>query len=453
MSGVVEDVVEEVKGFLRSHRFGDARRVVEKLRPQDLLDVINRLDSSDRAKLLSLVPTSHLACILARLSDDVLYQLIVLKGVSKIARIMSDMPPDEIADVLERLPYRVRNQVLSLLPPWKIKEVVELMKYPPESAGGLMTTRIPVFHRDKTVGQVLEEYSIKYQLGLYDKLNYVYIVDGDGRLVGWIDVRSLMTKPRGKKVGEIAEKPPVTVSTYTDREEVARLVVKYDLTELPVLDTSGRLVGAITVDDIIDVIVAESGEDLLKFGGFIEAVKGSYLTAKPLELARRRALWLIVLYMLESVTVTVISRFEDILASIIALSFFIPLLIDTGGNTGSQSATMVIRSLAIGEARPADITRIVLKELATSTVLALIMAPIGFTIAYTISQSTLVALTVSLALSTTIVVASLLGVLLPFTALLLKIDPALVSAPLITTIADVVGITLYFTIAIHLLKL
>ncbi|WFO74678.1 magnesium transporter [Desulfurococcaceae archaeon MEX13E-LK6-19] len=449
----IEDIIERIEEFLEEHRVDDVRRIIDEIEPQDLLDILARLDTEKRRKLLSLIPSSYFVQILSRLPDDVLYELILLKGASKLARILSDMHPDEIADVLMRLPSKIRNQILSLLPPWKITEVSELMKYPQESAGGVMTTRVPIFHKDETVGTVLEKYSIKYQLGLYDKLNYVYVVDDEGKLVGWVDIRTLMTKPRDKKIGEIAQEPPATVNVLTDREEAARLVVKYDLTEIPVVDDEGRLVGVITVDDIIDVIVAESTEDLLKFGGLLEAVKGSYLTARAIELARRRATWLIVLYMLESITVSVISRFESVLASVIALSFFIPLLTDTGGNTGSQSATLVIRSLATGEARISDFFRIIVKELSASSILAMIMAPIGFGIAYAISLNLMVALTVALALSVIIVVASMLGVLLPFIAVMFKLDPALISAPLITTVADITGITLYFTIAIYLMGL
>ena len=217
------------------------------------------------------------------------------------------------------------------------------------------------------------------------------------------------------------------------------------------VDDQDRILGAITVDDIIDVIVAESTEDILKFGGLIETVKGSYLTAKITDLVKRRATWLIILYILESITVTVISRFEAMIASVVALSFFIPLLTDTGGNTGSQAATLVIRSLATGEARPGDFARIIIKELISSSLLAVIVAPIGFTISYAISLNFPVAVTVSIALASIVVIASLMGVILPFIALLIKSDPAVVSAPLITTVADITGITLYFTIASYLI--
>ncbi len=449
----IDYLVDEISEYIEKHDINGLRNLIKSIRPQDLVDVVERLDSSERRLVLGLIPSDYYVEILRRLPEDILYEVVVSKGVSKIARIMSDMQPDEIADILEKLPLQIRRRVLALLPPWKINEVTMLMKYPPESAGGVMTTRIPVFGVSERVGNVLEEYTVKYQLGLYDKLNYIYVVDKDGKLVGWIEFRNLITAPRDKELKEIVQPCPAKVHVLADREEAARLVIKYDLVEIPVVDDEGKLLGAITVDDIIDVIVAESTEDILKFGGIIKAIKGSYLTAKITELVKRRAIWLIILYMLESITITVISRFETLLASVVALSFFIPLLTDTGGNTGSQSATLVIRSLATGEARVSDFIRIFFKELAASSLLALIISPIGFVIAYTISHQILIALTVSIALGVIIVIASLVGITLPFIALLFKFDPAVISAPLITTVADVTGITLYFTIASYLLHI
>ena len=381
----IEELIERIEDLLEEHRIDEIRDLVNRIRPQDIIDILERLDADSRRKFLSLIPSHYYIEMLSKLSDDTLYEAVIVKGVSKIARILADMPPDEIADILERLPVKTRRQVLALLPPWKMTEVVELMKYPPESAGGVMTTRIPVFSKEETVGRALEKYVIKYQLGLYDKVNNAYIVDSHGRLVGVVDLRTLMMVPKNKKIGDIAQPPPVKVHVLADREEAARLVVKYDLMEIPVVDDQDRILGAITVDDIIDVIVAESTEDILKFGGLIETVKGSYLTAKITDLVKRRATWLIILYILESITVTVISRFEAMIASVVALSFFIPLLTDTGGNTGSQAATLVIRSLATGEARPGDFTRIIIKELISSSLLAVIVAPIGFTISYALS--------------------------------------------------------------------
>ncbi len=448
----IEDVIDTIESLIEERRIEDLRRLVLEMKPQDLVDIIERLDSEYRRILIGVIPGNYYADILPKLSPELLYEVVMIKGISKVARAIGEMQPDVIADILEKLPVKIRRHIIAHLPPWKVDEVAELLKYPPESAGGVMTTRIPVFPADKTVEKVLEEYLIKYQLGLYDRLQYIYVVEPDGRLIGWVDLKTLMASPRSRRLKDIVQKVPAKVHVLADREEAARLVVKYDLTEIPVVDDDGRLVGAITVDDIIDVIVAESTEDILKFGGLWESVRGSYVTARAIELAKRRATWLILLYILESITVSVISMFESVISSLVALSFFIPLLTDTGGNAGSQAATLVIRSLATGEAKPYDFLRIVLKEISSSALLALMVAPVGFLIAYLISRSLLIALIVSLALPFIVVVASLMGVILPFIAMVIKADPAVISAPLITTVSDVVGLSIYFTIATVLMK-
>ncbi len=448
----IEEIVETIEELIDKHRMDDLRKYVLGLKPQDLVDVLERLDSSYRRKLIGVIPGNYYIDILPRLSEDLLYEVVMIKGVSKVARAIAEMQPDVIADILEKLPVRIRRQVIALLPPWKVEEVAEILKYPPESAGGVMTTRIPVFSADETVGKALEKYLIKYQLGLYDRLEYVYVVESDGGLIGWIDLKKLMASPKDKLLREIVQPVPAKVHVLADREEAARLVIKYDLTEIPVVDEHGRLLGAITVDDIIDVIVAESTEDILKFGGIGETVRGSYLTARVTELARRRATWLIILYLLESITVSVISSFEHVISSFVALSFFIPLLTATGGNAGSQAATLVIRSLATGEAHPHDFLRILGKELISSTLLAFTVAPVGFLVALAISHKLLIAFIVALALPFIVVVASLMGVLLPFIAMVIKADPAVISAPLISTISDITGLTIYFTIATLLLQ-
>ena len=443
----IEEIVEIVTTLVEQQRIYEAVKVMLSIEPHDLIDVLDRLENSVRRKIISAVPLSHIASILARLPDELLYEIVISRGLSEFTRILIDVPPDDAADVLQKLPSRIRNQILNLLPPWKAEEVTKLLRYPPESAGGVMTTRVPVFSYRERIGKVIEKYVTKYQLGLYDKHSYVYGVDDEQRLVGWIDVKSLLTAPRDKLLGDVLTKPPAVVRAEADREEAARLVLKYDLLEIPVIDSEGRFLGAITIDDLLDVMVAELTEDLLKFGGYLNVIRGRYLGAKTIELVRKRIPWLLILYVLESITASIINAFSSIIASVAVLAAFIPLLTDTGGNVGSQTATLVIRSLAIGEARSRDIVRILSKELQTACILALLLAPVGFLVAMLVSRELLIALTVMFALMSIIIASSAIGSLLPFVALLLKSDPAVVSSPFLTTLADVVGLMMYFIIA------
>jgi len=443
----IEEIVNTVSMLVEQQRIYEAVKVVLSIEPHDLIDVLDRLENSVRRKIISAVPLTHIASVLARLPDELLYEIVISRGLSEFTRVLIDVPPDDVADILQKLPSRIRSQILNLLPPWKAEEVTKLLRYSPESAGGIMTTRVPVFNHRERIDKVIEKYVTKYQLGLYDKHSYVYGVDDEQRLVGWIDVKSLLTAPRDKLLGEVLTKPPAVVKAEADREEAARLVLKYDLLEIPVVDAEGRFLGAITIDDLLDVMVAELTEDLLKFGGYLNVIRGRYLGAKTIELVRKRIPWLLILYALESITASIINAFSSIIASVAALAAFIPLLTDTGGNVGSQTATLVIRSLAIGEARSRDIIRILSKELQTACILALLLAPVGFLVAMLVSRELLIALTVMFALMSIIIASSIIGSLLPFVALLLKSDPAVVSSPFLTTLADVVGLVMYFIIA------
>ncbi len=444
----LERVLEEVREELE--KSAGYPRILASLRPQDLIDVLERLDSDERRRLAVLIPDNVYVEIISRLPQQVLLDIIKVIGPARLARIVVDLPPDEVADILVKLPPTYRRALLKELPLWKLEEVKPLLAYPPESAGGVMTTRIPVFHYEQLIDEAVKEFVIRLKFEEYETSRYIYVIDDDGKLVGVIDVKVFLTSPRNKKLKEIMTRNFVAVRADMDQEEVIKLVVKYDLDEVPVVDESGKLLGAISADDLMDVIVAEASEDIVKFGG-MPKIREPYLTARVIELVKKRAVWLIFLYLTEAVTISILSFYEKVLASVIALSFFIPLLTDTGGNAGSQSATLVIRSLATGEIRFSDIPRIIIKESSTSILLGLILSPLAFTISYSIAHNINVSTVVSLAIILVVFVASMIGALLPLIAARIGIDPAVISAPLITTIADSIGLTLYFTLAIILL--
>ncbi len=446
----IEEIIDELKEELA--RGVGVPRALRRLSPPDIIDVLERISSEERRKLLALLPDDVLVEIVSKLPQQVLIDLTKVVSPSRLARIAIDLPSDELADLILRLPPSSRRALLKELPLWKIEEVKPLLAYPPESAGGIMTTRIPVFHLNQTVGEAVKEFVIRSKFEEYETSRYIYVVDDKGRLVGIIDVKTFLTAPRDKKLKDIMNRSFLAVKASTDQEDVIRLVVRYDLDEVPVVDDEGKLLGAISADDLMDVIVSEATEDIVMFGG-IPKIREPYLTARIIELVRKRAVWLVFLYLTEAVTISILSFYEKVLASVIALSFFIPLLTDTGGNAGSQSATLVIRSLATGEVRFSDIPRVVLKESATSLALGLILSPLAFTLSYVIAHNLLVSVVVSLSIVLVVYVASMIGALLPLVASKLGIDPAVISAPLITTIADSIGLTLYFTLAILFLGL
>ncbi|MCI4436832.1 MAG: magnesium transporter, partial [Ignisphaera sp.] len=305
-----------------------------------------------------------------------------------------------------------------------------------------MTTMVPVFPGDITVGEAINQYFEKTRTGAYEPHNYIYVVDSSGKLIGYVELRTLLLKPRNTKLAEIAHPVKAVVNANADREEAARIAVKYDLIEVPVVDDQGRFLGIVTLDDLLDVITSEYQEDLLKYAGIAEAIKGSYVTEKPWRLAIRRIPAIIALYLMDTITGGIVASFTNIIERVAVLAAFMPILADNSGNIGSQSSAIIIRGLVTGELRISrrDTLLILRKEFATTMLMLSILAPVGFAIGLLIpfittlnlGYSLKIATTVTLALIASCYVADLVGAFLPLLLAKLRIDPATASAPLIT---------------------
>jgi len=323
-----------------------------------------------------------------------------------------------------------------------------------------MTPQVPIFSYKLTVGDVIKEYIAKSELGLYDKHFYIYAVDEERRIIGWVDVKTVITKPKDKLLRDVVSKPPVVVNAYSDREEVARVAIKFDLLEVPVVDNEGRLVGIVTLDDVLDVAISEYGEDLLRFGGFVEVIKGRYLAVSTASIVKMRFLPLVWLYIMNTITGGIVASFTEVIERVAVLAAFLPMLSDNSGNVGAQASTFVIRSLAIGEVRPQDFLRVLKKEVTVSLLLISLLTPISFSIAslitylayMTTEYPLIVGIVVSVALMVSTLISDLVGALLPLIASRINIDPASISAPLITTIGDIISATTYFMVATSLLS-
>jgi len=447
----IEELSEKLIAYFESGEIDNVKAILESMDISYIPDLLKRLDPQFRPLIAHFLSNESISKFIDKLEDEILLDFV--KGIppSRLVRIASELPADELADLLIKLPPSTKRLLYRELPYWKIEEVKPLLEYPPETAGGLMTNQIPIFHKDRKVGEALEEFTLTLKFHRYDTSNYLYVVDGKGDFLGWAKVTEAITVPRNKTLNEVIKKPP-TVLPDTDQEEVAKLVARYDLEEIPVVDKKGRLLGAITSDDIIDVIISEASEDIIKFGGTVE-LEHSYLVAKISDLIKSRAIWIILLYILESLTANVLKFFEGELTKVVALSFFIPLLIDSGGNVGSQSATLVIRALALGELTTKDFIKVLFRESLTALGLGALLSPIAFGIAYTVSWDVRISVVVALSIIAVVFLSSLTGGFLPFLARALKLDPAIISAPLITTLSDILGLTLYFVLAMLVLGL
>ena len=384
-------------------------------------------------------------------------------GIDAIAKAITNLPYDEATDIIGKLPYRQRVYILHLLPKDMAIEIERLLKYHPESVGGIMTTQIPIFPMNMVVGEARKIYVEKDTRKLYDKHYYVYVVDDSGRLYGWIDVRSFLTKPANIRLRECVQKPPVTVRAVADRETAARVAIQYDLMEIPVVDNDDKLVGIVTIDDILDVVVNEFSEDLLKYGGILETIRGSYIASAPWRLAVRRFPMIAYLYLMNTITGSITTLFTSVIERIAILAAFLPMLADNSGNIGSQASSLSLRALVLGEIRPSikDFVKVLAKEFIVTSLMLLFLAPISFGIGFSISivggldpsKALAIASIVSLSLIVSCYVSDLIGFLLPLILAKIRIDPATASAPLITTIGDIVTVSTYFILASILIQI
>lgn len=442
--------ISEVVEFIRRERRA-VKTLLKKVEPQDLPRVIERLPKDEGLQLIFLLPDEVIEEFIVDLSTEILKDVVVGMDKNRLIRILTKLPADELSDLISKLPYIYRKSLLSELPVWKLEEIKPLLVYPPDTAGGLMTNKMPVFFMDVEVGKAVEEYNVKTKLEAYDTNHNIYVVNGGGKLLGVVSVKDLLVTPRNKKLKEVMSKPVATVDPYANQEDAAKIIARYDLLELPVVDKDGRLLGVITVDDVVDVIIRAGSEDIEKFGGLIRKVTAPYLAASIAELVKKRVVWLVALCLLESITATILSTFENALAAVVALAFFMPLLCDIGGNVGSQSSSFVIRSLATGDVGIYDVLKVLVKEGLTSLGLGLILSPIVFILGFLITGKLEIAVLLTITLTAIVLVASMLGGLLPMFAAKIGIDPASMSAPLITSIADILGLTLYFTASLLIL--
>jgi magnesium transporter len=459
----VEEVVDLIIELIDRDEVGKAVEIFESLDPPKAMDVILRLGSEYRRKLFAISSLLNIVPVLARLPDEIVFEIASVKGVDDVVKMLVKLHVDEIADILSKLPSRTRVEILKLLPRDIFTEVQKVLKFPPESVGGVMTTQIPVFEADISVGEALDIYIHKARLGLYDKHSYIYVVDKDRKLIGYVDLKTLLVKPRDLKLRDCVEKVRVYIDPFSDREEAAKLAVAYDLVEVPVADLDGKFLGIVSLDDILDVVISEHTEDLLKYGGIVEVIKGSYIAANPFKLALRRIPMIIYLYLINLITGGIVASFEEVIQRVAILAAFMPILADNSGNIGSQASALILRGLVIGEVRVSkgDVVKVLLKEFATTTFMLLFLAPLAFAIGFAIpflsTRNTVfavsIATTVTIALATSCYVADIVGALLPILLAKLRIDPATASAPVVTSIGDIATVLTYFTIASALLHI
>ncbi len=448
--------------------------------PKDLLDRIQlRLDESftgigeavadlpaaDVADLVNQLTLVEAATVMTMLSIPRAVEVSDQPTLRRRSAILEHLEPARAAQILERLSADQRTEILrqmgeherrKLLPKLKAEaraEAEQLLQYRDHTAGGIMTTEFVRLDPSMTVGDALKH--IRSVAREKESIYACYVLEpGTGKLVGSVSLRDLVMAELDRPVTAIMRKKPATVAALDDQESVAAKIAKYNLLAVPVLETDGRVVGFVTVDDVIDVLIEEQTEDMLKMAGVEPgALDKPYFDNPILLVVRKRIGWLLLLFVAETFTGTVLRHFEDELAAVVALSFFIPLLIGTGGNAGSQTVTTIIRSFALGEIRLRDAWRVLGREATTGVVVGLLIGAVAFGRALLWGATMPLAVTVSITVLTICTWSTTVGSLIPLAAERFGIDPTVLSAPLITTLVDATGLVIYFRIAKAVLRL
>ena len=444
-----ERIKARLDALLDAGKKAELRGALTMLNEVDIAEYLQTLDNEKVLMAFRLLPKDISAEVFAYMDDDQRTQLMEALGDQEAMRIIDEMFLDDAVDFLEELPAGVVKRMLANADPARRELLNQFLRYPENSAGRIMTIEYVDLHVGTTVGQAMAE--IRRTAPDKETINTLYILDGRRVLLGTVGLRQLLLADDGKRVEELMNQQVISVRTTDDQELVADAVRKYDLLSIPVVDGENRLVGIVTVDDIVDVIEEENTEDFEKMAAMLPS-DDTYLKTGVLTLARNRLPWLLILMISATFTGSIITHFEDVLQSAaaigVAIVSCIPMLMDTGGNCGAQASTLTIRGLALGEVAPRDIGRVLWKELRVALLLGVVLSLVNFLrIWFLTPYDRDVAFVVSLAMFFTIIIAKAIGCSLPLAAKALRLDPALMASPIITTVVDAASLMILFTIA------
>ena len=439
---ILEHVLEQLRNALERDDLASAANIIEAMRPADQADLFSELEEAQQYALLPQIAPEDSADILEEMDDEAVAELVDALSNETVMRIMDEMEPDEVADLLGDIHPERAEMLLSGLEDHE--EVRPLMIHPDESAGGLMTTEFLVLRRRMTAAEAIEAF--RQWNPDAETIYYLYVADQFGRLSGVVNLRQLILAAPNTLIIDLMETKLISVGPDTDQEEAAQLLLRYDLLALPVVDDQKRLLGVITVDDVMDVLEEEATEDIQRYGG-AQPLERPYLDTPPSVITRKRIGWLLILFVTATLTGSVMRLFQGELQAVVALAIFIPLLIGTGGNAGSQTTATIIRALATRDIEPRDAFWVWWHETRVGLLLGVGMAIAAYIRAITWEPNSSLALTVSVSIMALVLWATSVGSILPLAAARLGIDPALVSGPLMSTLVDATGLFIYFTIA------
>jgi magnesium transporter len=426
--------------------------VVGDLVPADVADLVNQLNLVEAATVISMLPIPRAIAVCDQPTLQRRSGIVEHLEPSRAAQIFEGLSSDQRTEIVRHMGEHERRKLLPTLKPELRAEVERLLQYPEHSAGGIMTTEFVRLEPTLTVADALKH--IRSVARDRESIYACYVLDSNAKLLGAVSLRDLVMADLAAPVTQVMRRKPVTVAARDDQESVAQKIAKYNLLAVPVLESDGHVVGFVTVDDVIDVLIEEQTEDMLRMAGVEPGdLERPYFNNSILAVVRKRIGWLLLLFVAETFTGTVLRHYEGELAAVVALSFFIPLLIGTGGNAGSQTVTTIIRSIALGEIRFKDAWRVLAREASTGVLIGVLIGAIAFGRALLWGAQMPLAITVAATILAICTWSTTVGSLIPLAAERLGIDPAVLSAPLITTLVDATGLIIYFRIAKYVLQL
>jgi magnesium transporter len=441
--------LESVKKLIRRNARNHLENLLLKLHPADIATIIKNLNELDRKKIWNILSgKSILPSVILELDESQIIELFNTMAPSEIARILDEMESDDAAGILRLFDEEKVKDIMQYMEKEELNIVEELLQYPTDSAGSIMNPNYFALNEDLTVKEATK---LLHKAEDLEMVFYLYVIDSEKHLVGVISLRQLILNPPDKKLKDIMTKEVIKVNVNTDREEVAKIVERYDILAVPVVDNEDILVGIITVDDIIDVIREETTEDIYKMAGTTE--DELMLGNKSFKVAKVRFPWLLITFFGELISGLVIHFFHGKVQDFAILVSFMPLIMAMGGNVGSQSATILIRGVALGKVTIGDIYKVIFKEIRVGMIMGVILGSILAFVAPFFSKDRQLGLIVGIAMFFAITFAAFTGAFVPAMLIKLKLDPAVASSPFISTLNDITGLTIYFTVSIILLNM
>lgn len=418
--------------------------------PHEVAQAVYRLSPDETQALITLIGRERMAEIIEHLDPAESAEVLLRLDRREAADILEEMDPDDATDVVEELPPAEAEDILVEMEPTEAEEVRELLTYPPDTAGGLMTPEFVAVSPGLTVEEAIA--GIRQVAAEAETVYYVYVTDEENHLLGVLSLRGLLLARPGQTVGELMNRDVVRVYADLDQEETARIFSEHNFLALPVVDRQNRLLGIITGDDVVDVIQEETTEDIERLGGS-QPLQEPYLHASVVDIVRKRVGWLMLLFVAATYTGTVLGHFQNEISRVVGLAIFIPLLIGTGGNVASQTIMTIVRAMAVGEVDFGDVLRVIAKEMAVGVVLGLIIGLATYFRVWVQLFDPRISLAVAFSAVFIVLWAATVAAVLPLLLRRVGVDPAVVSAPFITTLVDGTGLFIYFEIARYVLEL